>query len=351
MFKKLLPLLLSIVSIVNVFGQETTQVQPNKDSINTTLNDGPYIFIEKGKLIEESIVNGELVTKKLPNKAFDTIYEPEKSVFKKVRKVAALSDIHGQYDLAVEILKNNKIIDKDLNWNFGKGHLVIVGDIFDRGPKVNEMLWLVYKLEHQAEAKGGDVHYILGNHEYMMFLKDFRYVNQKYVAVAKLLNRDYNELYGEDTVLGRWLRSKPTILKINDNVYLHGGISEAFLSKVNFDIEAINNTMRKSIGRSKKEMKATDFYETYYRSTGPIWYRGYFKDNLSDQQISNILKQTNATHIIVGHTTHDSIISLFNNRIFGVDSRIKEGKSGEILLITKKRFYRGTKKDKKIKFK
>jgi len=30
--------------------------------------------------------------------------------FKKIKKIAALSDIHGQYDLAIELLKNNKII-------------------------------------------------------------------------------------------------------------------------------------------------------------------------------------------------------------------------------------------------
>ncbi|WP_026451989.1 metallophosphoesterase [Aequorivita capsosiphonis] len=350
MIKKILTLILSIASLLTVFGQEVKSEQVINDSIITKLNDGPYIFIKDNQLIEKNIIDGKVVSKKLQNNAYDTIYKPEKSVFNNVMKVAALSDIHGQYDLAVEILKNNKIIDKDLNWNFGKGHLVIVGDIFDRGPKVNQMLWLTYKLEHQAKAKGGDVHFIFGNHEYMIFLKDFRYVNEKYLAVSKLLNRDYNELYGEDTVLGRWLRSKPTILKINDNIYLHGGISEEFLAQVDFDIEAINNTMRQSNGRSKEDMKTTDFYKTYYGSTGPIWYRGYFKNDLDDEQISNILKQTNAMHIIVGHTTHDSIVSLYDNRIFGVDSRIKKGENGEILFIINNNFSRGTKEGSRIKF-
>ena len=28
------------------------------------------------------------------------------NAFKKIKKIAALSDIHGQYDLAIELLKN-----------------------------------------------------------------------------------------------------------------------------------------------------------------------------------------------------------------------------------------------------
>ncbi|MBC8396334.1 MAG: metallophosphoesterase, partial [Flavobacteriales bacterium] len=103
------------------------------------ISDGPYIFIEKDKLINKSILNNEVITTTLNLDSYHTLYYPEKSTFKKIKKIAALSDIHGQYDLAIELLKNNKIIDEELNWSFDKGHLVITGDIFDRGDKVNEL--------------------------------------------------------------------------------------------------------------------------------------------------------------------------------------------------------------------
>ena len=38
-------------------------------------------------------------------------------------------------------MKSLGIIDKNLNWKFGKGHLVVLGDIFDRGSMVTEVLW------------------------------------------------------------------------------------------------------------------------------------------------------------------------------------------------------------------
>lgn len=335
-------LLFNIIILPTVLSQEND---------TTAINDGPYVFIENNQLIEQSIVNGQVQTKILKSNTYDTLYYPESSTFKNVKKIAVFSDIHGQYDLAIKILKNNKIIDKNGKWNYGRGHLVIVGDIFDRGPKVNEMLWFVKNLEQQAKKKGGQVHYLLGNHEYMVLHNDIRYVNEKYLKSSELLNRSYPELYGMQTVMGRWLRSKPTIIRINNQVFVHGGISQQFIDKNEMQLDTINNIMRQSIDRTKEEMSMNDFYETYYGNTGPIWYRGYFYDNLSDADVSKILSEIDTEHIVVGHCSNEEIVELYNQKIFGVDSSIKKGEYGELLFIKRKKYSRGTMKGKKERFK
>ncbi|WP_298541456.1 metallophosphoesterase [uncultured Aquimarina sp.] len=333
--------LVLLLSTFNVKGQQ--QIIDTK-----TLNDGPYIFIEKDKLIKKEIVDGNLIIKDLRLTSYDTIFRIEKSVYKKVKNIVVLSDIHGQYDLAVELLKNNKIIDKNSNWKYNNGHLVIVGDIFDRGPKVNEMLWLVYKLEKQAKKKKGKVHFILGNHEYMILHGNLKYINDKYKKTCELLKLNYSELYGKHTILGRWLRSKPTIVKIGDNTFVHGGISKKFLS-IGYDIEKTNKIMRELI--DKDEVKSTDFYKTYFGENGPVWYRGYFKDNLRDNEISDILKEILSKHIVVGHCSNEKVVQLYDHKIFGVDSSIKKGEYGELLFIKHgKKYYRGTLQGKKIRF-
>lgn len=351
MIKNTLYILISVVTISSSFSQEVKNEKDTAKIEHSKFTDGPYIFIENNRLIEKNITNGKVSSRVLKTNAYDTIFSPEKSIFNNVKKIAALSDIHGQYDLAIEILKNNKIIDKDLNWRFGKGHLVIVGDIFDRGNKVNEMLWLIYKLEIQAKSKGGRVHFLLGNHEYMVLHKDLRYVNEKYLQSSKLLNLEYDQLYSPKTVIGRWLRSKSTIIKINNNVFVHGGVSEDFITKNGFDLEKTNDIMRKSIDRTKQEMKSTNFYNIYYGKKGLIWYRGYFYDNLTDTHISKILKMVNSNHIVVGHCSNEKVVQLYNNKIFGIDSSIKKGNYGEILFIKNKQFFRGTLNGKKHRFK
>ena len=321
------------------------------------LSDGPYVFVKKNKLIENTISKGIVYSKILAKNSYDTIFFPEKSTFTTKRKIAALSDIHGQYDLALKLLRNNKIIDNKLNWNFGKGHLVIVGDIFDRGEKVNEILWLIYKLEIQAKDKGGQVHFILGNHEYMVLQKDLRYINEKYKLSSKLIGLEYDELYSNQTILGRWLRSKSTIIKINNNVFVHGGVSKNFIIKNGVDFNRLNSIMRKHIDFPKKEIKSMDFYELYYGSKSLIWYRGYFKryfdkykENFTEKDMSKILKLISSDHIVVGHCSHNEIVQLYNKKVFGVDSSIKKGKYGEVLFIKKKRFFKGNLDGKSIKF-
>ena len=348
-------IILIIVLFSFAFGQGQNALLKEAFLLNNSLekflaiSDGPYVFIEKNKLIEKQIVNGMVFTKTLKTGSFEPAYIPEKSTFNNVKKIAALSDIHGQYDLVIKLFKNNKIIDDNQNWSFGKGHLVITGDIFDRGDKVNEVLWLIYKLEAQAKNKGGRVHYLLGNHEYMILYNDLRYLHEKYKATPILLNLEYNELYSDKTIIGRWLRSKATIVKINNNIFTHGGISEDFISYDDFNIEKINDTMRKSIPQLKKLRKSRNevksdsiFYNVFYGSKSLIWYRDYFKDNFTDTDVSKILKLVDADHIVVGHTTQEKIVNLFNNKIFGVDSGLKNGEYGEVLIIENKRFFRGT---------
>ena len=327
---------------VEMKGPKSNELEKN-DSL--LINDGPYIFIETDNLIEKSIIEGKVVSKKLALDAYTTTFLTEKDRFENIKKIAALSDIHGQFDLAIKILKINKIIDKNLKWNFGKGHLVIVGDIFDRGPKVTETLWFIYNLEQEAIKKGGKVHFLLGNHEYMILHSDERYLNDKYRATIKLLDCYYSALFDKNTVLGRWLRSKSTILEIDNYVFVHGGISQEFLSN-DFNITEINAQMILGIDREKTEMKSTSFWDTYYGSSGPIWYRGYFRDDLSKSDINKILKEVDTDHIIVGHCSNKHVVSLYDNKIFGVDSSIKKGKKGEILFIKKDKFSRGTKKGK-----
>ena len=97
--------------------------------------------------------------------AFDPTWQhqPRDAVFEASR-VAAMGDVHGNYNHLILLLENGGVVDADLNWSWGAGHLVFNGDVFDKGPGVTESLWLIYKLEQQAEAAGGMVHYLLGNH-------------------------------------------------------------------------------------------------------------------------------------------------------------------------------------------
>ena len=261
--------------------------------------------------------------------------------YQNVKRVAALSDLHGQYELMLTLLKNNKIIDKNNRWAFADGHFVITGDIFDRGDTVTEALWLIYKLEQQALAAGGKLHYLLGNHEYMVLRDDQRYLHPKYVHAVSHFNNDLRQQYSNNSVLGRWLRSKSTIININGFIFLHGGIHQDFLD-LKLSLEQANSEFRKTIGLGKKALKENPAWLTLHGSNGPIWYRGYFRDDaLNDTQVDAVLSQLNGKKVIVGHTSMPTIETRFNSKIIAIDSSIKRGEKGEILLWQNGEFKRG----------
>ena len=61
--------------------------------------------------------------------------------------------MHGAYEAMVETLRNVDILDEDLAWAGGESHLVIVGDLLDRGPRSRDALDLLMRLEDEASPR------------------------------------------------------------------------------------------------------------------------------------------------------------------------------------------------------
>jgi len=327
------------------------------------VNDGPYIFVNDQQQLESSwLCQGEVVTQ-----AFKSIRFPQvisacdmpatvhdfSSLENKVLEfsgdypVAALSDFHGQYDLMIELLTNNNIIDENKNWAFGKGHFVITGDIFDRGDKVTEILWFLYDLEQQAQKVGGDIHLTLGNHEVMVLNGDLRYLHPKYIETAKQLNKPFEKLFTKDSIIGNWLRSKPVLVKVNDMLFSHGGFHPSLAIEKRSIVE-INSVFKASLIKSELDKPREGWAKYLHKTNGPIWYRGYFaadrsKDNgATSAEINLLLKHFDVKHLIVGHTSQKQIETRYQGRVIAIDSSTKRGSYGEILFIEKDKKRRGS---------
>lgn len=326
--------------------------------ILSEINDGPYVFENDDSYTIKWIENGQLDSLQILNKEIsgdedfgkygflsEILSSPQssevKTDFRNVKTIALLSDIHGQFELFEKILLNNSIIDNEGNWSFGEGHLVIVGDVFDRGPTVTETLWLILKLEIQAAKAGGAVHYTLGNHDIMIFNRDLRYVHEKYNFTCELMGMDYSALYGKNTLIGKWLRKKPVAMSINNILINHAGISEKIVEH-KLSLKDINKLFRERIfDRTKETIREDSLATLLYRSSGPIWFRGYFKDeNFTGKDLDRILDFYNKNTIFVGHSTKKEILSFFEGKLYVVDSGIKYGKTGEILFWQNGKFWK-----------
>ena len=264
-------------------------------------------------------------------------YQKEKSVYKAPSKLFAVSDLEGQFEAFKKLLLAAGVIDLSYNWTYGDGHLVVAGDVFDRGTEVTECLWLIYHLENQAKAAGGYVHYILDNHELMNMSGDYRYLAPKYIQIAEQLAVPYSSFYSDSTELGKWLRTKNLMEKIGPNLFLHAGISRL----VNQMDQPIHNLNTLAAGYYHHNIDSLPVAaQVLLLDEGPAWYRGYYVNpKATSSQVDSSLYAFNVKRIITGHTLVPTIRSYYNGAVINIDVPHAQGAS-EGLLIEKNKFYR-----------
>lgn len=243
-----------------------------------------------------------------------------------------LSDIEGEYEQFVKLLRKARVITVHDNWRFGNGKLVIAGDLTDRGDKVFECIDLIRKLERQAKSEGGEVVVVLGNHEIMNMQGDFRYVHNKYIidTTKKVPTQDYVKSFADTSDVGMWLRSKNIIEKVDDLLILHGGISDSILL-MHQTLESINSTAKQFYKIPRKEVPKTFQYLT--GASGPYWYRGYFIDTPGLQSlVDRTLRQYNVQKIVVGHTVVDHVSFKYAGKVIAVDTDHHDHNSQGLLI-------------------
>jgi hypothetical protein len=323
----------------------------------THYNDGPYIDIAGDTIILKWIEKGlprDTIVLKSQGFVFDKpnlpkvdlndleISQDDKGEYQNIEKFIVISDLHGQFDPMMSLLKAHKVIDSLGNWIFDNYHLVIAGDHFSRGDKVLEILWFLFKLEKQADKAGGKVQVMLGNHELMTLNNDLRYLNVKYSYTSGVLQTQYYNFFSDKSVLGNWLRAKNVVVTLNDNLIVHGGLSQKIVD-ANLSTDDINSFFRDSILKSTaKVLVESPTAELLLGDDGPLWYRGY-ADTLTyhEDSLKSILNFYNVNSVVVGHTIMSEITPRFNGKLFLIDCGMITGKPGEVLIWENNSFFRG----------
>jgi hypothetical protein len=235
-----------------------------------------------------------------------------------------VADTHGEYEIFAHMLVSHHVVDGKLHWSFGRGYLVILGDVFDRGAHHTEILWLIYALEAEARKAGGGVAYVLGNHEDH---GDARRpaLSQSPVSAdgGGARHRLVLAALWPRQRAGQWLRSKATVMKVNDLLCLHGGISRELVER-KLTLAAINGTVRAVLNDGAPASDADrERAEFLLGERGPLWYRGYFSDapggvESNAEDIDRIRKFFGVTRILVGHTRVPSITPLYEGKVIAV---------------------------------
>jgi len=253
----------------------------------------------------------------------DEIYIPPARHEFLPEKMFVTSDPHGDLVSLVKTLKGNGVIDGNLNWIFGDGHLMMLGDVPSRGDDQTTIFWLLYKLFAEARQAGGYLHLFLGNHEAMLAQHDERFLTPKYPRIGEVMGQRYGDLFSNSTELGRWINSRNTIQIMGNILFVHAGISPQLI-ELPLTIEQINDTVRKYIALPRRATEYSPHAHLIMRSNGPLWYRGLVQNVHPESMIDKILARyaTESQPIkkmIVGHTRVNEVTSFYNGKVFCMD--------------------------------
>lgn len=341
--------LMTLAAFVAVLGGAPVaeaQQRPDPDSL-TAAGDGPYVSAARNRgwlsrgvssdlsLIEQAVPQrgaitvaqvGDVPAFVVPLRPLVRTPAPDTLPLDPDARLMVLADTHGEYEIVVEFLRRQGVIGADLHWTFGDGQMVVTGDMLDRGPHQIEILWLLYKLEAEAKAAGGALHVLMGNHEMMNLRGDLRYIHPRYAETARILGAaSYADLFTAETVLGDWLRSRPSVMKLGDLLLLHGGVSPQVLD-AKLTVEDMNAGIRRSLDTPLARRDELDPVTALIAGTfGPLWFRGYFPDHARTDrpytprsEVDRSLEFHGVRRILVGHTVMDAVTPLYGGRVIAV---------------------------------
>jgi len=236
------------------------------------------------------------------------------------------------------------------------------------------------KLQRQARRKGGKVITLVGNHEAMNMTGDLRYVHpgeyqafknsnsralrdrvyetnrqsleafylekdatlssreikSQWEAATPLGMVEHQQAWRPDGDVGKWITGNPAVAIAGDSLFVHGGISPAYIS---FSIEEINMRAAKAL-----TARAVDPASIINDEMGPLWYRGLVRkpappaddtgagaaidpeptpEMVWAEEIDAALAAFGVERIVVGHTPSLSgVNALHDGKVIQIDTGI-----------------------------
>jgi hypothetical protein len=246
-------------------------------------------------------------------------------------RLVIIGDIHGDIKRFKNILLDAKIINNNIEWIAEPQNTIVIqmGDQIDSLNRVENNDWEVIEdlemikftdlLDKIANAKGGKVISIIGNHEFMNILGNYTYVSAK--SIANNVKRRI-ELFKPGGQLSKILSDRPIIIKIGSLLFCHAGltVSHMFvLQKYNKDIFYLNKLWKLFVNTNNinNSEDSEIFSKIILDDDGILWTR-----NLTiGEELNIVLKSVNCNHMFVGHTVVDNI-KLINNNLWYTDTGI-----------------------------
>lgn len=214
------------------------------------------------------------------------------------RPLWVIGDIHGEAEKLRALLVTAGLLDRDLHWSGGSAVLVCLGDYVDRGPDGLGVIDLLMRLEGEAQAAGGRLYTLLGNHEPMLLAarsygdawRDAR--GRSFVERWRLGRGQTRDLHDLTPQMGAWLTRRPVVVRVGPYLFVHA-----------------DATMYLRYGQTLRDVNLA-FYEAMHATNPTAWdkllrdfaERGAFGGENGVANAEKLLSAYGGERLVHGHT-------------------------------------------------
>ncbi len=227
-------------------------------------------------------------------------------------KVVAIGEVNGDYDVLVEVLMANQLLGDDLTWSGGATQVVSLGNVVGAGDGSVKALELLMRLSFEASEADGAVHIVMGKNE-------------------------LHAIAGGGNAHGEYLMSLPALVKIDDTVYAHSGLSPDMGA---LGIDGVNSTLATELsqnaaswqGLPHDQLKAKVDELKVLGVMGPVRYRGSCECYavVETGKVQTALDALGASRVVVSQKAYPDyrVISRMDGRVIIANTGMGSGAEG-----------------------
>ena len=222
-----------------------------------------------------------------------------------------IGDIHGHADALRRLLRALGYQESDGLFRHPGRRVIFVGDFVDRGPDGIAVLDLVMRLQTEAEAAGGSVASLLGNHE-MMLLAAYRFGRRSTGLGSNFLSRWKQNGGNRKDIAGLtlrhldWMAQLPAMALVDDYLLMHA--DAPFYIKCGRTVDEVNAAFNKLLRRSDA-LAWEEMLEDFAR-------RGAFVQGTSGEEFARrFLSIFGGRQLLHGHTPISSILNCSPSKV------------------------------------
>lgn len=225
------------------------------------------------------------------------------SVVPPVPRIVVIGDIHGDWSALKSSLKAAQVTNRHDDWVGAGTHLVQVGDLIDRGVRGSgggdersekRIITHLLDLKKKAQAAGGDVHLLLGNHELMNVMGDFRYVSP--LGMTDFDGQRKQQFAPGGRMAVEMACNMNSAVKIGSWVFSHAGVTNQIAQK--YTINQANQHIREFLLGQRAMDREHPLMDMF-------WNRNYNGSTTSCARAKDSLSQWQAKNMAIGHTVQE----------------------------------------------